>query len=121
MKIIQKITLIIALVSFSSAIVAQSHAPHQPTNLSEPNAVEYFNNGIVKQSGFIINELNEGNWKQFYENGNVCAEGNYANGEKTGEWKHYDLNGDLIGKVLWVSDRAIHKEKVSSLAIANTK
>jgi len=109
--------IVIAFFFIGFAVNAQDNSK----DLSEPNFVEVNEDGIIKQTGFIIKNKNEGNWKQYNQNGKIAAEGNYASGKKTGEWKYYDEDGMLKGKVLWVRDKALHKEviEVGSIATGN--
>jgi len=101
------------------AVNAQTNAPHKPADLSKPNFVEVHEDGTVKQTGFIIKNKNEGNWKQYNQNGNIAVEGNYASGKKTGEWRYFDQDGILVGKVLWVRDKALYKEVIEVVSIAS--
>jgi len=59
---------------------------------------KYYDNGILKESGAIINNKKNGKWKYFNENGKLIIKGKYLNGIPDGKWKYYYNNGQLKKK-----------------------
>lgn len=52
--------------------------------------VEYHENGLIAQTGYIKDGLNHGSWSAYNPNGNKIAEGQYQNGKRTSKWFFWD-------------------------------
>ena len=61
----------------------------------------YYENGAVRQTGFIKDELLTGTWITYDEKGNLTAKAYYEEGKKTGTWKVYDATGNLVYKITY--------------------
>jgi len=79
-----KYLIIITIMCGSLNLLAQNQAnPHHPgcetykTFNLNPNYIETHDNGLIQQSGYIINGVLEGEWKEFDSSGNVTAVANY--------------------------------------------
>lgn len=57
--------------------------------------INYFSNGMVKDSGYYKNGLKEGAWEH-HMNSRTFWKATYKNGKPSGEWKEYLLNGQLV-------------------------
>lgn len=64
----------------------------------------YYDNGMIRQKGFIQNDALTGNWITYDQNGNISAKAHYDDGKKTGTWKVYNPNGDLVYKIVYKND-----------------
>ena len=62
----------------------------------------YYENGVLKATGFYRNKKKHGTWKYYSpEKGNLVSEENYSNGIKNGPWKMYYPNGQIASEVIW--------------------
>jgi antitoxin component YwqK of YwqJK toxin-antitoxin module len=58
--------------------------------------MNYYANGLVKDSGYYKNGLRDGLWLQRNTADNSYLTGTYKNGAKHGEWKEYNAAGRLM-------------------------
>ncbi len=64
----------------------------------------YYEDGSVRQTGFVENNLMSGEWITYSEHGTVTARAYYEEGKKTGKWKVYDEEGELVYKICYKND-----------------
>ncbi len=64
----------------------------------------YYDNGTVRQKGFIKDNVLTGIWITYDQNGNITAKAHYTDGKKTGIWKVYNPDGDLVYKIMYKND-----------------
>lgn len=64
--------------------------------------VKKYENGTIKERGFITNELRDSSWTSYYEDGTVKYIAHYDNGVKVGNWKTYHKNGNTMFSILYV-------------------
>jgi len=109
-------------------VMAQDNTnPHRPNcetykvNNDNPNYVETHSNGVIHQSGYIIDGVLEGEWKEFDSNGNLTAVANYNNGKKHGDWKLYDNQGDLHYHIIYDNGKKIAAKDQAALSGLATK
>jgi len=115
--------LIITIFLFGACnLFAQDNTnPHRPScetfksNETNPNYVETHTNGVIQQSGYIIEGVLEGEWKEFDSSGNVTAIANYSNGKKHGDWKLYDAQGNLEYHIIYDNGKKISAKDISAL------
>jgi len=107
----------------SISLLAQDQAnPHRPgcetykTINIDPNYVETHTNGLIQQSGYIIDGVLEGEWKEFDSSGNVTAVANYQNGKKHGDWKLYDGQGNLQFHIVYDQGKKISAKDVFAIS-----
>ncbi len=58
--------------------------------------MNFYHNGMVKDSGYYKDGLRDGLWNEFFDNGQLNAAGAYYRGEKDSGWKYYNRKGKLI-------------------------
>ena len=70
---------------------------HPPFNnaLHHGLYMNYFENGVVKDSGYYKEGLREGVWVHRTQSNGGYWRGNYTHGVKTKDWKYYDYSGKL--------------------------
>ena len=56
---------------------------------------EYYNDGVLKEEGWVNNELKTGFWTYYYKNEVVKKRGHYKNNLPTKYWYFYRKNGVL--------------------------
>jgi antitoxin component YwqK of YwqJK toxin-antitoxin module len=79
-----------------SNISGSSYKPVFDHCLLDGEYINYFDNGIVKDSGYYKNGLRNGKWIHRDSVGSVWLQGAYQNGHRIKEWKVYDRNNKLI-------------------------
>lgn len=78
--------------------------------------METHTNGVIQQSGYIIDGVLEGEWKEFDSSGNVTASANYYKGKKHGDWKLYDGQGNLQYHIIYDNGKKISAKDISALS-----
>ena len=58
--------------------------------------MNFYSNGLVKDSGYYKNGLRDGVWEERLENGNIRSTGFYQHGLKRNTWKFYNAEGKLL-------------------------
>ena len=53
---------------------------------------EYYNNGQIKEEGWLLNTHKTAYWKFYYQNGNIKKEGHFKNNLATKYWYFYRRN-----------------------------
>lgn len=76
----------------SSSVILQYDVENGKKNGS---FLVYYRNGMLAQSGYLINDKNEGEWRYYYSNGNLESRGIYKNDIPEGEWEFYYPNGKI--------------------------
>ncbi len=56
---------------------------------------EYYENGILKEEGWVLNDQKTGYWKFYYSNGNIKEEGHFKFGEKEKYWYSYNKDQSI--------------------------
>lgn len=56
----------------------------------------YFDNGTLKEEGWIKKDQKNGYWKFYHENGNLKSEGRFKNDQQVKYWYYYRENGSKI-------------------------
>jgi len=117
------ITLITLIIGINLGTQAQNSInPHQPycetfkVSNENPNYVVTHENGVIQQSGYIIDGLLEGEWKEFDSNGNLTAEAKYIDGKKHGDWKLYDKQGNLQFHIVYLHGKKISAKDLTALS-----
>ena len=64
--------------------------------------VDYFDNGIVKEEGMLLNGKKEGKWMMYNADGSSASEAYFSNGEKNRAWKVWDANGKLRYEMFYI-------------------
>ena len=59
---------------------------------------KYFDNGNLKEEGWILNSNKNGYWYSYFQNGKIKDEGYFNNNLKTGFWKDYNTKGIKISE-----------------------
>jgi len=79
-----------------------NYKPLFEQSLHEGLSINYFSNGIAKDSGYFKDGLKQGKW--IYRDsakGGGYWQGNYQNGVRTKEWKYYDNAGKMITIIVY--------------------
>lgn len=64
-----------------------------------------YENGQVKFSGSVVNDLNNGRWTWYYENGTRRMEGEFDKGKRQGIWTTWGSDGTKLTQGLYKDDR----------------
>jgi len=118
----KSITLIIATFICLNAMAQDNINPHYPNcetyevNNYSPNYVETHANGVIQQSGYIVDGVLEGEWKEFDSSGNLTAVANYSSGKKHGDWKLYDSQGNLHYHIIYDNGKKIAAKDQAALS-----
>ncbi|MBC7946726.1 MAG: hypothetical protein H7Y42_02520 [Chitinophagaceae bacterium] len=62
--------------------------------------MNFYSNGLVKDSGYYNNGLREGLWIHKEATGSY-VQGAYRNGVRTGDWKRYDTNNRITAIIIY--------------------
>ncbi|MBC8173571.1 MAG: hypothetical protein H7X71_06665 [Chitinophagales bacterium] len=57
--------------------------------------ISYYDNGKIREMGYLLKGKQEGCWCKYSETGNLLAKAYYNNGFKAGSWKIYANDGKL--------------------------
>jgi antitoxin component YwqK of YwqJK toxin-antitoxin module len=69
------------------------------TSFSEKEYVKfYFENGKMREEGWVLNGKKTAYWFYYYENGLKKQEGHYHNNQKTKWWIYYDESQSIVKK-----------------------
>jgi len=88
--------------SFSGSAATYASFEQMPGEVME--VTYYYEDGSVRQTGFIKDDELTGTWITYDKSGNVTARAYYEDGKKTGKWKVYDSEGKLVYKILYRND-----------------
>ncbi len=58
--------------------------------------INYYPDGMIRDSGYYKNGLRNGIWEEWVENRKIKKLGLYQNGQKKGTWKYYNDRGKLL-------------------------
>ena len=95
--------------SFTSLpAIAKSYLPPFKYCLHHGLFMNYYPNGVVKDSGYYKNGLRDGLWNEFYTTGQLSAAGSYLNGFKNSGWKYYSKDGRLMMLAEFKRGKMIH-------------
>ncbi len=64
-----------------------------------------YENGQVRYSGNVVNDLNNGRWTWYYENGKRRMEGQFDRGKRQGIWTTWASDGTMLTEGMYVNDR----------------
>ena len=64
-----------------------------------------YDNGQIKYSGSVVNDLNHGRWTWYYENGKRRMEGQFDRGKRQGIWTTWGSDGTKLTEGMYVNDR----------------
>jgi hypothetical protein len=56
----------------------------------------YYDNGVLKSEGWIINNMKEKYWYYYFKDGSIKSEGHFENDVKTDYWFFYNKKGDIV-------------------------
>lgn len=65
----------------------------------------YYESGLRKSEGWMLNGKMEDHWTFFYENGEIASKGAFNTGEKEGYWFYYDKNGNKTKEGHYISNQ----------------
>lgn len=72
--------------------------------------MNFYPNGMVKDSGYYKEGLKDGLWNEYYSNGQLNSSGSYYRGFKNSGWKYYNKDGKLTMLCLYKQGKLIHKK-----------
>jgi antitoxin component YwqK of YwqJK toxin-antitoxin module len=78
--------------------------------LHEGLFMNYYPNGMVKDSGYYKDGLRDGIWNEYYTNGVLSATGFYLNGLRNGGWKYYSREGKLTVLAEYKKGKLLHRK-----------
>ncbi|WP_026450358.1 toxin-antitoxin system YwqK family antitoxin [Aequorivita capsosiphonis] len=55
----------------------------------------YYENGIIKSEGWLVNNYKSGYWKFYTQNANLSSKGPFKNNKKNGYWYFFDEGANL--------------------------
>ena len=83
--------------------------------------IEYFSNGTISQTGYIIDGKNHGIWISYDKNGNRLSEGNYINGKKENRWLFWNnlkllevtyQDNKILNAIKWDNSEILENNKI---------
>ncbi len=80
--------------------------------------ISYYNNGKIKERGYMHNGKATGCWQAYNEDGSLLATATYLNGKKDGIWKIYSCEGELKYSIEYKDN---HKMVAKEFAIASSR
>ena len=99
---------------------AQNSNPHIPSyekvkQLDAPNYTQTYNNGMLQETGYIIDNKLEGEWNKYDEAGNLTAKATYLNGQKNGTWQFFNYQEDFLVEINYSNGKRIGVNKIDGL------
>jgi antitoxin component YwqK of YwqJK toxin-antitoxin module len=94
-----------------NSLYAGSYQPVFHECLHHGLYMNYFSNGIVKDSGYYKDGLKEGLWIHHNDAAGSWFSGAYKNGMRQYEWKHYDANGRLMELIFYDESGKVDRRK----------
>lgn len=73
-------------------------------------AIRYYTNGNMQDSGQYIANKETGYWRYFYKDGSAESSGTYKNGYKEGDWEYFREDGTRSTKEKYVKDKIVSLE-----------
>lgn len=68
---------------------------------AEGKITRYYENGVVKETGYYLAGQKHGSWSAYNENGQLMSTAHFHNGNKDGEWLVWDNQGNLRYKLTY--------------------
>lgn len=87
--------------SFKEAIASNSYTPVFNRCLHHGLFINYYESGMVKDSGYYNNGLRTGVWQESLPAGNEYWTGTYKNGVKTGTWKRFNKQKKMMELIVY--------------------
>lgn len=81
--------------------------------------MNYYPNGVVKDSGYYKDGVKDGLWAEYYSDGKLSISGAYLNGVRHGGWKYFNTKGQLTMLAEFKNGKLIFKKDYADVAIAN--
>ena len=72
--------------------------------------MNFYSNGVAKDSGYYKDGLRDGLWNEYYPNGLVSAAGAYISGYKNSGWKYYNKDGRLTMLAEYKHGKLVHRK-----------
>ncbi|MFC6268715.1 toxin-antitoxin system YwqK family antitoxin [Frigoriflavimonas asaccharolytica] len=74
-------------------------------NVGEIYSKTYYENGNMKEEGWLIDGMKSNYWFTYYENGSKKSEGHYKNNKKIKWWVFYDSKENITKKCEFKNDK----------------
>ncbi len=83
--------------------------------------MNYYPNGVIKDSGHYKNGLRDGIWNEYYTNGVLSATGFYLNGLKNSSWKYYSREATLTVLAEYKKGKLVHRKSYNTPPVLSGK
>ena len=104
---------ILILMAFCSTyIFAQNTEPTFEKEGKMVRATYFHDNGLVAQTGYMLNGKLHGDWTMFDAKGDKIAQGKYVDGKREGKW--FFWKGDMVKEVDFVDSKIAAVKELSS-------
>lgn len=80
------------------------------TGILNGPSITYFADGLTKDSGQYVNDLQEGLWKQWNKGGRLESMGTYRQGRQEGEWQYFHTNGQRSTREVYSNNKVTKLE-----------
>lgn len=67
----------------------------------------YFEEGGVRETGYVQNDQRTGSWESFDRNGNKLCHGFYSENEKVGSWTFWSSTGDVYSTLIYNDNEVV--------------
>ncbi len=88
-------SLLLATVQINEQAGDNAYMPPFKECLHHGLYMNFFPNGMAKDSGYYKNGLREGHWEHWLSKGLLRASGSYTHGKRSGTWSYYDPQGRI--------------------------
>ena len=80
-------------------------------NGEQVQVTHFYENGIVKETGFFKDGVPEGKWVSYSPEGEKTAELNYKDGKRHGEFRSWDLYANTYTELHYAKGEVIQADK----------
>jgi antitoxin component YwqK of YwqJK toxin-antitoxin module len=104
------ITFTMSFFLFLGMTFAQEIKPKFEKQDNLTKATYYYDNGTVKETGYLKNDKLHDKWISFNKEGKITTIANYKNGIKEGKW--YVVENDTVKELTYKSNKLIKVENL---------
>jgi antitoxin component YwqK of YwqJK toxin-antitoxin module len=97
--------------SFRDLLGDNSYSPVFKDCIHHGLFMNFYDNGIMKDSGYYKNGLREGVWIEGQNNKESYWTGSFTNGIKTGTWKHFNQQKKMVELIVYKNGKTNWRKK----------
>jgi antitoxin component YwqK of YwqJK toxin-antitoxin module len=104
---------VLVLMAFCSVFMySQNTKPTFEKEGEKVKATYFHDNGLIAQTGYMLNGKLHGDWTMFDAKGDKIAEGKYIEGKREGKW--FFWKGTIVKEVDFVKSKIIAVNELST-------